>query len=99
MIEGSKLEARFNLRGGEVIHYFVTHICSGSWTAIEMSEEVAQYFLLKFIRNMKTHGYFAVREVVWLMRNILMAQRAGDFVTIQKDAPFSPVLFNNLFQL
>src|SRR5215472_11627988 len=99
MIEGSMLEARFNLRGGEVIHYFVTHIGSGNWTAIEMSEQVAQYFLLKFIRNMKTHGYFAVREVVWMMQNLLMAQRARDFVMVQKDAPFSPVILNNLVQL
>ena len=75
------------------------YIASGNWEGLDNSEESAKDFLLRVISRLNTHGYNTIRDVVWMMQNILMAQRKNHFLAIQKEPPFMRFTFRNLLLL
>lgn len=94
-----KSMARFELRQGELPYLGAMYIASGNWEGLDNLEEVARDFLLRIISGLKKHGYYTIRDIVWIMQNTLMAQRKSHFYTIQKQPPFMRFTFNNMVLL
>ena len=90
---------RFELRQGELPYLGAMYIASGNWEGLDNSEDDARDFLLHVIAGLKKHGYYTIRDIVWIMQNTLMAQRKSGFYTIQKEPPFMRFTFNNMVSL
>ena len=96
MTEMKQLGARFELREGELLYLAGMNVAAGNWELFGNSEQEARTFLMSMIAILKNHGPDEIRNLVWKMQNILMAQRDGDFLSIQTNAPFIPCVRNHM---
>lgn len=80
---------RFELSGNENVTLICSTICAGRFIEIGMDEPQAVNWLGHFFRAVRGERSETLKSLYLMMQNLLMAQRKGDFLSIQLQPPFT----------